>query len=343
MRKEDWKKRGTKSMRFKKIFLFFIAFTILLSGCSLKLKTKEIENDKYISVGNELSLFGFGIGESIHTIRNVVKSKEENEGNLYTYSDKNLSVFVNHNISQFIVTSNPRFEIMENIKIGMTKEELLDEYSDLELFEHKKEAEEALSVLFKINKQKVILEFKENKIDKIIVGNEEIPFQQMVNYTKVYDDAGEIISDDEFIASSRYLTLTIDYKENWRRLLSGNFLEYARLGLIEGIPVPIGMNMNELTNRFGAPEYVFEGQGPVKIYYFYKKFNVYMGFNEEGVLIELKLPTSVSIQSFKQNNNIGQDQELNELEIGEKYTILFREHNNRILEVVISNKGEGNE
>jgi len=323
-------------MEIKKVFLLFIAFTILLSGCSLNLKTKEIESEEYKSVGNELSLFGFGIGESIHTIRNIVNGKEVNEGKLHTYSEVQLSVFVNHNISQFIVTSNPKFEIVENIRVGMTKEELLDEYSDLELFEHKKEAEEALFIFFKINEQKVILEVQGNKIVKIIVGNEEVPLVQLVNYKKTYENVEEIIPDDEFIASSRFLTFTIDYTENRRRLLSANFLEYARLGLIEGVPVPIGMNKNELTTRFGLPDYVFKGQGSVEIYYFYKRFNVYMGFDEVGLLIELKLPASVSVQSFKQTNN--KDGELNEIEFGGKYFILFREHNKRILEVVISNK-----
>src|SRR3954464_14730607 len=111
-------------MHKKKVLLLLFSFTLILSGCSLKLKTKEIHEEEYISIGNELQLFGFGLGERSDNIREILGAPTKSTSQEMEFQDEELTVYSDHHISQMIVTRNPKFKISDDIHVGLTNEEL---------------------------------------------------------------------------------------------------------------------------------------------------------------------------------------------------------------------------
>jgi hypothetical protein len=327
---------GVDMLNFK-FFVIVLTFSIFISGCSLKLKTKEIETKEYQSVGNEISLFKFGLGENIHNIIEVQGKPNVKDNSVYSFADGDLAVFSDHQVSRYLMTTNPKFRVLKEISIGYTRNQLLRNFNNLDLYEYKRDSNNNSSIFFQVKDQKIVLEMKNDSVAKILIGSKEIPFEQMVQYNKKAMELKEY-PDEEYMMNAKLLTFAIDYYANRKKLVSDKFLPLAKLGLIEGIPVPLGMDKNELTYRFGTPNYVFKGKGNVEYYYFYNRFNLYMGFNEENQLIEYRLPVNITRQIIEQEQlNIDQIESYFK-ETFEDYALSAVKNGDDIYEVIISVK-----
>lgn len=322
-------------LKIRDILLLMLSVLVFLSGCNLKLKTKEIQNDRYDSIGNEMELYGFGVGESIHTIEEVLDSKYKKGKKIFTFPEHELSVYIEHNISKILITKNENFNILEEIQVGMSKEELLEGFGDLELFEYWSESNQKSYIYFREKNQKVVLELSDEIITAVSLSNPDIPFEQVIYNNKVFENPDDL-QDDEMISKSELLTFKIDFRENKKRALAPGFIDYAKVGLVEGIPVPIGMNKDELINRFGPPNYVFDGQSDISMYYFYERFNVYMGLNEDEELVEIKIPLSVPVNTFEETHKL--DVDLDNWQIGKEYILTLIKENDKISEISLSKK-----
>ncbi|WP_101648113.1 hypothetical protein [Neobacillus cucumis] len=320
-------------MKLKSMSLIVICMSIFLSACSIKLKTKEVESAKYTSIGNELSVFGFGIGENIHNIEDIIQTPVEKKGALYAFPDEKLTVYVDHQISQYIITTNPKFRLSKKITIGTTKERVLSKLKDIGVYEYKPKDQQMSFLFFQMNDQKVALGVTNDKVEKIMIGNKLVPFEQMVTNIPVEEDQVQD-ADDQFIAQSNLLTFSVNFTKNNHKVLSTKFLDFAKMGLLEGVPAPIGMDKNDLLYKYGQPNFVFKGKGKVDVYYYYKRFNSYMGFTKENKIVELRLPVDVSYQELKERG----------IPVGEKvtygdYTLQVAGSNNLADEISISKKG----
>lgn len=309
-----------------------VALIIILSGCSFKLKTQEIESDEYKSIGNEMELFGFGIGESIHNIKGILGEPEKEKTGYLKYDKNKVKVFYDFNTSKFISTSNEGFKVLEDISVGVSRKELIEQYSDLDMFEKiEEETPERDSFIFFLTEdQKVVLYLVEDHVSEIILSSKDVPYDKL--FAKKMDKE-EVLSDEEIIISAHFLTFKTDFYANNLKVQSDDFIGYAKLGLVEDVPLPLGMSKSELTRRFGIPNYVISGEGAVEIYYYYNRFNLYLGFNGDDKLVELKLPV-----------NLPYDHSLNKKRLEEirsntenlrEYGVYFTKTNNTVSEVVI--------
>lgn len=288
-------------MKLKSMLIIVIGMSIFLSACSIKLKNKEVESGKYTSIGNELSVFGFGIGENIHNIEDIVNKPVEDHNPLYSFSNEKLTVYVDHQISQFIRTTNPKFRLLKKISIGTTKERVLAKLKDIGVYEYKPKDQKTSFMFFQMSNQKAVLEINNDKVASIMIGNKLVSYEQMVTNVPVDQDNVQE-SDDKFIAESNLLTFSVNFTKNNHKVLSNKFLDFVKMGLLEGVPAPIGMDKNDLLYKFGQPNYVFKGKDKVAVYYYYKQFNSYMGFNDENKIVELRLPVDVTFKDLEENN-----------------------------------------
>ncbi|MEH7548158.1 MULTISPECIES: hypothetical protein [Bacillaceae] len=319
-------------MKFKSMSLIVICMSIFLSACSIKLKTKEVESTKYTSIGNELSVFGFGIGENIHNIEGIINTPAEEKGPLYSFPDKKLTVYVDHQISQYIITTNSKFRLLKKITIGTTKERVLAKLKDIGVYEYKPKDQQMSFVFFQMNDQKVVLQVNNDKVEEIMIGNKLVPYEQMVTNIPVEQDQVQD-ADDQFIAQSNLLTFSVNFTKNNHKVLSKEFLNFVKMGLLEDVPAPIGTDKKDLLYKYDQPNFVFKGKGEVDVYYYYKRFNSYMGFNKENKIVELRLPVDVSFQELKERG----------IPVGEKatygnYTLQVTGSNNLADEISISKK-----
>lgn len=274
----------------------------LLSACSLKLKTNEVKKEKYHSVGNEMKLFGFGIGENMRNIDEILGNPSESKENLDVFADKKLVVHYAYNISQYIETTNPDYKVLGKIKVGMFKDQLLEQFYDLDLFEYKKKDPGNSVIFFNRDNQKVVLNMGENQITKITVANNTVSLDELINGKSVLDEESK--SDEEILKSSEFLTFNLDLDVNNNKALSNKFYDYLKLGLIEGVPIPIETSKNDLTRRFGEPNYVFEGKNDIKAFFYYKQYSLYLGIDETEKVRVIKMPVYLPIDTFKKAHDL---------------------------------------
>lgn len=318
-------------MKFKKMILF-LTIAIILSGCSLKLKTKEIKESEYHSAGNEMDVFGFGIGESMNNIVDVLGKPKEKTEEYYSFPKEDLKVYYQQNLSKYISTSHPEFQIMEEIHPGMHRETLINDFPDLDLFEYKTTQRENPAILLAAGRQKIVLEMVNNEIDEIFLASQDIPFATLLGLNG--EEAQNEFSDETIYSESTFLSFKLDIGTNNKKALSKNLIDYAGIGLIEGVPLPIGTSKYELTRRFGAPNYIFEGEKPNTTYYYYKRFNLYLGFDESETLSELRLPVNLDTEEFFMAQGITRRQKHEY----EEYVMMIEQGEGRVTEVIVAKK-----
>lgn len=318
-------------LKNKKHFIFIIAICILLNGCSFRLKTKEIKADEYESIGNEIKLFNIGIGEQENIIVQKLGEPKEREAGFLQYPSKNLSVYIDGEKSYYFITSNPDFVVLEDIVIGSRKEEIINEQFDLDIFGTTNKNGNEFLFLTEGN-QKLLLELNGDVVSNIILSSKDVPFDKLLNYTHSFDEDDVIQSDEEVKMGSKFLTFDIDLARNNKKALNVQFFEYAKIGVIEKVMVPLETFNSEVVRRFGEPNYVFEGKGQIEKYYFYKKLNVYLGINEEDQVIQIRLPVQLKTTEFQEKHNLAS---LEPIILGQ-YKVSFTEKDGIIEEILIS-------
>ncbi|MGM7702936.1 hypothetical protein ACSVDE_14495 [Pseudalkalibacillus sp. Hm43] len=307
------------------------------------MKTKEIDTKEYHSIGNELKLFGFGIGEDIHNINKAVEGTVEEEELYYEFPKHELRVYLNpYKKSHFISTTNPEFEILDETALNMTKEDVMAEFSEYDLHEFvfgfgEDNPEDTSYIYFSVekeeddDKQKVVLKFNQDRVESVFLGTEDVPFHQIIEPGVEEDD---LFTDDELMVLSKYLTLDVDLGLNNKKVLSKEFMQYAQVGLLEGMPFPLGFSKDDLINRFELPNTVTAGSGMVKQYYYYTAYNAYLGFTQEDeeskeLLTEIVIPVDLPIEEMEERYDF-KDKKMGE------YSISIVTEEERVVEVILT-------
>ncbi|WP_044338408.1 hypothetical protein [Rossellomorea aquimaris] len=318
-----------------KIFLSYLIFVVLLFGIIVGVKTKEVQKSEYKSVGNEYSLLNFGLGERYQEVFKVMKDPESKDEALDDPEQK-LRVHFTGGEADYLITSNRKFKISDTINAGDNLQKVIDNNLELDMFEYKADENATTSYVYMIiDEQSVVFEVEEGKITKILLAQEEIPIVELIgalNEDLATEEFLEL-TDEELLEESGMLSFRIDYEKNNRKVLSDEFLQYVDAGLLPETPLPIGYSEKNLFRKYGDPVYIFEGQGEVEFYYYYKEFNSFVGLNEDKRLVEIKFPVNIPAAEFEK---IHGDLE-NELDLEQNELKLTKE-NDMITEVILKEK-----
>lgn len=318
-------------MKNRKLLLSVICAMLFLSGCSLKLKTREVEKADYQSIGNEMKIFGFGIGENKRNIHSVLGETTQSNENMDVYADKKITIYYGYNLSRYFVTTNPKYTLIKKIKIGIRKNELIHDFSELDLFEYKSSESGESYIFFNQENKKVVMSMEGDRVKKIILADISVPLDELINKKVNQDD---VIPDEEIIKNSQFLTFNLDLSVNNKVALKSDFFNYTELGLVEGVPLPIETSKYELIRRFGQPNYVFEGKNDIKEFFYYKKFNLYLGIDKTDKISEIKLPVYMPISTFKTKHGLSN---LEQTQIN-NYEIEYEVEDGNLIEINIKAK-----
>lgn len=320
-------------MNLKVTFILLSIVAILMSGCSLKLKTKEIVEAEYHSAGNELELFGFGIGETMNNVADFVGEPYKKTKNYYSFPEENLKVYYQYNRSEYLATSNPEYRVLDKIYPGMYKEKLIQEMYNLDLFEYYDEELNKTFIFFSSGAQKVVLGMKDNSVEEIVLSGSNVNFERLIFKKDPLEEME--YSDEDLFEKAKFLNFNLDMEKNNRKAFSPALLPNAKIGLVEKVPLPIGTSKYELTRRFGTPNYVFGGNKEIEDFYYYKRFNLYLGFDKNEKLAVLRMPVRIPIEDFTKRQGLD---ELKDLDYGD-YTLRFVTKDNEVTQILIMAKG----
>jgi hypothetical protein len=324
-------------INYKK-YLSLLIVPFFLTGCSLKLITKEVQKDEYNSIGNEYSLMNFGLGESYHNVNIALKESTQQSGNIIKDESKKVRVIFDHGKAVYLVTTNKEFIILNSINVGDSLDSVVESHlKSLDMFEYKESEsnEKSSFVYFNSGKQKIVMLVREGVIQKIVLSGDGVPYINLIAALKGKKVSElPVISDDELKEQSNFLTFRIDISHNSRKVLLSQFKEYTELGLIPGVPFPINSRENQLFSKYGEPNYLFEGKGKVEHYYFYKRFNLFMGYDQNKKLVAFKIPVNVSKEEFEQKHG---EIKHNIMEIND-YVMKFKVNNGEIEEIIVTKK-----
>lgn len=253
--------------KYCKAGIFLFVSSIVLVSCAPNNENNISKEELIDTVTNEEKVFNISLGSGQSQVKKELGQSEDATREKWIFEDEKLQVGFDKEKVVYFSSDNPRLQTDQGIQIGSSKNKILKEYKDLDLYEyHAPDETEKYWIFMDFNDYKIVYELIENKVSKIKIGTTDF-------YTLIYDgDSNDIIEDEELINSSEYLSFIVNRNLNNSRVTDPEFKEYVNFGLLKGVPVPIGMNYQELTNRFGLASYQWESKEYGNSYW-YKNFN----------------------------------------------------------------------
>jgi hypothetical protein len=296
-----------------------------IAGCS---QSKD-QPPETKPLGNEQKVFGINFAQEKGSVLNSLGKPDTKENQNYIYKDKKLTVRFDDNKIDFIKVKNPEYQIGEVIGIGENINAILEKEIRLTFYKHPSNQENPV-VYFQKGDYKIVLKMKENQIASIILFPKETPFSTFV----IGHDSD--LTDRELKLRSEYLNFKPNVVRNNRRVVAEDFSELAQMGLVDAVPVPLGMEEDELIRRYDDGEFIFTDLKPFKkssYYLFYREFGVYFGIKDKKVE-EIVLPVTLKEKELLAALNF----EDNVLTLGERIQVRYAVGKDRVENVVISNK-----
>ncbi|KEZ48767.1 hypothetical protein [Metabacillus indicus] len=261
--------------------------SLILSGC-IKLKTLEVEPEAYKSFAKELSYYGIGLGESRKVVSDKLGKPDEAEDSRYLYSDEKLELqFDRSRIMTLMSSKDPGFKTKENIHVGDTKNKLIRKYEDFDFLEI---ATNQGAVVYFVHRDQNVFFYigSDNKIKEIVLSDPELPIAEAMDFMTSFDLEPSLaeLENEDIIKNSKPVALDLGLEENKEKLLSDEFMDYAKASLFPEAPVPIGMSEEDLIMNNGSPGLIDEEEDYK--WYFYKKMKVFFGINEEDKVEQIK-------------------------------------------------------
>jgi hypothetical protein len=276
--------------------LLVILLTVIFSGCNLR--SADVEN-AIDTPTNELELYDFQIGYAKGSVINRLGDPELESDNHMVFKHPTIFTGIEDQKLAHIVTSDSNFGTDEGITIGSSKTDVLSAYSELDLYFYNNNGEEWLYYFYGQG-VKVAFKLIDDSVQVIATGTS--PLYHLFNYES-YDEMSEsFIPDEDIISLSDYLTFKENTDINNEKVMDQEFLQYASLGLIKGVPIPIGMQRSEVARRYKQADSI-EYDGIFGAEYWYKRFNASIVVNEEEIVKMLKLPIEIKEEELLQYYN----------------------------------------
>ncbi|WP_191566707.1 hypothetical protein [Metabacillus idriensis] len=292
----------------KSILIICIIFTssMILTGC-IKLKTLEVESESYKSFGNELSYYGIGLGETRKVVHDKLGDPDRVEDSRYIYEEEKLALeFDRSRILTSLSSKDSGYKTKERVKVGDDKSRLLKKYEDFDLYEL---ATNEGSVIYFLNRTQNVFFYlgSDQKVQEIIQTNPELSLIDAFDFFDSFtlDESLKKLDDEEVIKSSKPVNLDFGFESNKQKLLSDDFLEYAKAGLFPFVPVPMDMSEEDLTFKYGSPSLIDEEDD--YRWYFYKKMKTFFGMNEDGEIKQIKAYVNVTREEIESKFDVKEE------------------------------------
>ncbi|MGR3766066.1 hypothetical protein [Rossellomorea sp. NS-SX7] len=296
-----------------------------VAGCG----QSKSQPDETKPLGNEQKVFGIDFTQDKGSVLNSLGKPDTKENQHYVYKDQELTVSFEDNKIDYIKVTNPEYQIGEVIGIGESINTILEKEIRLTFYKYHSHQEDPV-VYFEKGDYKIVLKTKDNLIETITLFPKETPFSAFV----IGHDSD--LTDRELKLESEYLNFQPNVVRNNRRVVSEDFPELAQMGIVDTVPVPLGMEEDELIRRYDDGEFIFTELTPFnksRYYLFYREFGVYFGIKDKKVE-EIVLPVTLKENELLAALNF----ENNELTIGESIQVRYAVGKDRVENVVISNK-----
>lgn len=273
-------------MRALKIF-FCIILLVFLHGCELVYLN---EKDPIDSATNLEEIFHVNLGYTRAQIVDSLGDPTQESFNSIEYKGIKTTFYFNDNSLSTVISSNKNLTTDDGIKMNSTREQIikhLDENKDLYEF-IEEDGDNKITWIYTVDNDdvKIIYKLKEQKVSQIIISTDPL---STIFTNFITDKYGKEAKDEEIINDSTYINANVYPFKNNRIVLNENFLQYASIGLIENIPVPIGININDVISKYGIANYIIDTDD--KMIYWYKEFNSYFVVNKDNEYIsEIILP-----------------------------------------------------
>jgi cupin superfamily acireductone dioxygenase involved in methionine salvage len=294
-------------------------------GCSQS-KTEPAETKP---LGNEQKIFGINFAQEKDSLLNSLGKPDTKENHNYIYKEKKLTVSFNDSKIDFIKIKNPEYQIGKAIAIGESITTILEKEIRTTFYKYHSNQENPI-VYFQKGDYKIVLNMKENQVESIILFQKETPFSTFI----IGHDSD--LTDRELKLRSEYLNFHPNVVRNNRRVVSEDFSEFAKMGLVDAVPVPLGMEEDELIRRYDDGEFIFTELKPFeksKYYLFYREFGVYFGIKDkkvEEIVIPVTLKENELLAALNFKNNV--------LTIDESIQVRYAVGKDRVENMVISTK-----
>lgn len=274
--------------KYCKAGIFLFVSSIVLVSCAPNNEDNISKEDLIDTVTNEEKVFNISLGSGQSQVKKELGQSEDATREKWIFEDEKLQLGFDKEKVVYFSSDNPRLQTDQGIQIGSSKNKILKEYKDLDLYEyHAPDETEKYWIFMDFNDYKIVYELIENKVSKIKIGTTDF-------YTLISDGEGnDFIEDEELINASEYLSFIVNRNLNNSRVTDPEFKEYVNFGLVKGVPVPIGMNYQELTNRFGLASYQWESKEYGNSYW-YKNFNCsFIVDPEKNVVVSIQCPLDI--------------------------------------------------
>ncbi|WLR41501.1 hypothetical protein LC087_11430 [Bacillus carboniphilus] len=269
----------------RKRLILLMTLTLLLTGCELIYKE---EAEKYQQVGDEIETLDMEFTFNKASLERDLNINIPNNEVEFEIPNKDITIELDEDSITYYQVYNQNFNIGDVIKVGADINEVISHEEWTILYEY--ELSQAHSKVFFTKKDyKVILDIKEEIIDSIVIIQKNQPYAPYV-LEKETD-----IEDEKLKFMSKGVNLQINYKKNNRGVVKDSFLNYAKIGLVEDIPVPVGAREYYVEKKLDEG-FLLDDIGVYpsdsEYYMYYNHLNTYLGMNE-GVLQEFIIPVEI--------------------------------------------------
>lgn len=283
--------------------------SLILIGCSQQQTLAE----DYEPVGNEKELFDVPFFQSKEVIVQKLGEPAEKEAESYIYPNKGLEFSFTDKDMKHVKVTNPDYRIGESIRIGEDIDKVIEKEIRLTFYLYDTQPDQdGSTIYFNKDMYKVVMNVESGRISEITIFPEETSFSKYV-----VNKESEL-SDRKLKLQSEYLNFKPNVDRNNKRILLGKFEEFVAIGIVEGVPVPLGMKEKELVRRYEDGEFIFKNipGGSSEHYLFYRQFGVYFGIKNKTVneiVIPVTLKEDKLLASYSFTNKklmVGKDKEV---------------------------------
>ncbi|WP_243388115.1 hypothetical protein [Bacillus kexueae] len=272
----------------KKMLIVFSLILTILYGCSEEHDLTE--GSQFVTTPTNIyDIYEIELGLGIKDVKDVLGEIEFNEKDLVEYNENLMLGFDEDNKLNIISTSSPKILVKDELSVGSSKNQIIDLYKDSDIYEFSDENTDLSWIYLIRQKYKIVFEIYNDKIVRITVGT--TPLINLINLEK--DIIQKSLEDSEILSASKYLSFLIGKEKNNRLVLDDEFVSYAKFGLIKKVPIPIGMDINEVLKRYGEPSFISEYESEKS--YWYRKFNVNFIVDSTGKISAIQVPIHLKV------------------------------------------------
>lgn len=305
----------------KKFIILLILAAMTLSGCNL-VYLNEVKSTNTST--NLEEKFNIEMGFTKKQVISALGKPSQQLDNKLIYDDLNITFeFTNQALTK-VITKNKDFSLDEGIRIGTSRNEIINKLSDHhDLYEYEYFDS---NWIYTYDAGGIIFAFKleDETVNEIMIDNHSLS-HLFFDQDALADQDKPINSDTLIILNSKYINHPFDREKNNELILSDDVLQYVAIGLIQDIPLPLGMTFADIQGKYGKANFITES--PNYYHYWFKRFNCSIVIDKvEASIYGLYLPIELTEDEIvDQFSNVITNQTDNKIEIVvDDYKLTFR-------------------